>query len=119
MYQQLDRSGICKQFVKSYAIWPDFDTSFLGPWSVIYNLYISIQQGLYEYIDFKRIDYNLLLQQLENINWDQIYSYNDVNDQMRFLQENVKFLYKANVPIKTRRVAANQTPGLPLILRDW
>ena len=51
-----------------------------------------------------------MLQQLEDINWNQIYSYNDVNDQMRFLQENVKFLYEANVPIRTRRVAANQTP---------
>ena len=43
IYQQLDRSCICKHFVKSYAIWPDFGISFLGPWSVIYNLWSSRQ----------------------------------------------------------------------------
>ena len=59
-----------------------------------------------------------MLQQLEDINWNQIYSYNDVNDQMRFLRENVKFLYEANVSIRTRRVAANRTPWYLVIFRD-
>ena len=65
---------------------------------MICYLYITIQQKEYEYRNFKRIDYNLLLQQLEDINWNQIYSYNDVNDQMRFLQENVKFLLRQMYP---------------------
>ena len=55
---------------------------------------------------------NLLLQLLEDINCNQI-SYNDINDQTRFLQENVKFLYEANVSKRTTCVTANQ-----ITLRD-
>ena len=43
---------------------------------ISYDHYINMQQEEYEHLDFKGIDYNLLLQQLENINRNQIYSYN-------------------------------------------
>ena len=81
---------------------------------ITYDHHINMQQEEYEYRGFKGIDCNLLLRQLEDTYWNQIYSYNDVNDQMRFVQENVKFLYEANVPKRTRQRI--KLLGLPFIL---
>ena len=64
----------------SASVFSDHDRLF-----ITYDHHINIQQEVYEYRDFKRIDYNFLLQQLEYIKWNKIYSYNDINDQMRFL----------------------------------
>ena len=54
---------------------------------IVYDHHINIKQEDYEYRYFKGVNYNLL-QQLKSINWNQTYTYNYVNDQMRFLQEN-------------------------------
>lgn len=62
------------------------------------------------YRDLRNIDYSLLNLHADNICWSQIYNLVDVNDQLFFIQENVKKLFDLCVPLKTKVIKPNQHP---------
>ena len=47
---------------------------------------------------------------LEQINWDRIYDFTSINDQVEYLQQNIKYLYDQTVPLKTKIINNKTKP---------
>lgn len=89
----------------SASVFSDHDLLF-----ITYDLCLKKESMSYTYRDFRNINYNLFNMQLENIDWNQIFIIDDVNAQLRFLQENVIQLMDICVPLQTKFLKANQQP---------
>ncbi|XP_075155471.1 uncharacterized protein LOC142228831 [Haematobia irritans] len=64
----------------------------------------------YELRDFRRLNYNLLNKMVNNIAWDNIYYFDDVEDQVNFMQQNISTLFNASVPLKIIKSKPKQQP---------
>ena len=64
----------------------------------------------FSFRDFKCINYPNLSIQIDSINWNSIYEMNSVNDQVRFLQDNILQCFLNNVPLKTKTYKNNSKP---------
>ena len=62
------------------------------------------------YPNIRNIDYVSLNTELDNIYWEQAFTLANANDQLSFIQENMRWLYDRCVPVKTRLIIYKQQP---------
>lgn len=65
-----------------------------------YDLRISHTNPKTTYFDFKNIDPNNVMLELSNIDWDLIYFFPSVDNQLNFLEHNLVSIFEKTVPIK-------------------
>lgn len=77
-----------------------------------YNFTMEYEDKTIWYRDFRHVDNENLLTDLLSVEWSAIYHYEDVNEKVRFLEENVIRLYERYVPLKRRVVKSRQQPWI-------
>ncbi|XP_058974110.1 uncharacterized protein LOC131800622 [Musca domestica] len=77
---------------------------------MIYDVNVSCTEECITYRDFKRINYNMLDYHLLSINWNEVYTLADVNDQVLFLQDKCNVILNDCVPLKTITPKNNTKP---------
>ncbi|XP_075157817.1 uncharacterized protein LOC142231083 [Haematobia irritans] len=94
LYDQLSASSFSKR-----------DLLFLT-----YDVTVFKESKVFEFRDFRRINYNLLNDIANNINWNEVYYYEAVEDQINFMQGKITILFDACVPKKVLRTKPTQQP---------
>ena len=56
------------------------------------------------YRDFNNFDENFLFQNFHLIHWDQIYTYNDVNNMITFLNTNLIQVFESSAPLRNDKI---------------
>lgn len=69
------------------------------------HIFISIR-------DYKNLDLHDFENDLNNINWNNIFYIENINDKVRFLESNIVFLFNKHAPLKTIRVSKPPAPWL-------
>ena len=75
-----------------------------------YDFLVPVQKQNIRYRDFTKINIDYLETECNKIQWDSIYSFISVNEQVSFLQHNVVTLYNTTVPIKTKTILPRAKP---------
>lgn len=75
-----------------------------------YDLRVEMQCLYYTYRDIHNVDYNYLSFHAENVPWNHIYTLDDANDQLCFIQNKVNTLFDTCVPLKSKRNNLSQEP---------
>lgn len=77
-----------------------------------YNTFVTGAVDGYNstYRDFGNIDYVNLNFEVSNIHWDQVFTLGNSNDQLSFIQENLRRLYDRCVLIKTKLIIPKHQP---------
>lgn len=75
-----------------------------------YNFSLHRKTEHISYRDFKNIDYELLESYFFSINWNSMFYYQSVDDQLNFLQQKILSIYNLVVPIKTKIKKPSSTP---------
>lgn len=95
-YNQLSASGFSKH-----------DLIYLT-----YDIPIGSEQNEIIFRDFKNINYESLQIDIANVQWEQIHLMSSVEQQVVFLQQNIKTLFDQHVPLKTKIIKSNSPPWL-------
>ncbi|XP_075151220.1 uncharacterized protein LOC142225331 [Haematobia irritans] len=69
-----------------------------------YRIRVPYETDTYSYRDFKNIDYSALRGQFCLIDWSSIYYIDSPDDQLAFLEDNIKSLFDITVPMVTKTV---------------
>ncbi|KAJ8979632.1 hypothetical protein NQ317_015200 [Molorchus minor] len=69
-------------------------------------------QIFHTYRDFSNFNYDMFLMDLRSINWNLIYSLQDVNEIIEFWNNNVTSLYDVHAPCKSVRISKAPAPWL-------
>lgn len=83
-----------------------------------YDILIDPTDSVITYRDFKNIDYQSLRSDVIRIQWDEIYLIASVNQQVLFLENNIKSLFDKHVPLRRRTPISNSPPWLNRHLLD-
>ncbi|XP_075157728.1 uncharacterized protein LOC142230995 [Haematobia irritans] len=75
-----------------------------------YRFQVRRKQTTYTFRDFRNINYVHLEALASCVNWDLMNGMVSVDDQLFFLQDNVKCLQDTLLPLKTKRVSSNSKP---------
>lgn len=75
-----------------------------------YDMHVNTKPTKYTYRVIKNIDESLVSSCLDEVNWNAIYSFHNVDDQLAFLQNNIYMIYNSCVPLKTKVVNHKQQP---------
>lgn len=77
---------------------------------MIFDIPLQSSTNIIQFRNFKRINYIILEQEYIKIDWGCIYYMLSVNDQLAFLEQNIKSLYNVIVPIQTKEMSNRQKP---------
>lgn len=83
-----------------------------------YKMSISRTDTLISYRDYRNVNYVQLNHDVEAIDWNLIYTYDDVNDQIEFIQSNIINLYNLHVPLKTKLKRNIQEPWFDARIKE-
>lgn len=75
-----------------------------------YNVHPNISNHTFTYRDFKNINTESLLFDLQTVVWEQIYNFSNVDEQLQFLEGNILNLYNKHVPVKTKVIHQKDNP---------
>lgn len=75
-----------------------------------YDLSVRDEDTVISYRNLRDIDFGILSLNFNNIDWDRIYTLVSVDEQVSFIQENLRLLFDLCVPSITKRINASQTP---------
>ncbi|XP_075150937.1 uncharacterized protein LOC142225047 [Haematobia irritans] len=75
---------------------------------ITYEASFVVPSPLFTYRDFKRINMESLANRIDEINWNILYDYEHVDDQLAFLQENINSLFEEFVPLRTKLINSKQ-----------
>lgn len=70
------------------------------------------------YRDFNKFSNNDFLADLKNINWNQIYYLNNIEDKISFLTEHMLFLFDKHAPYITSRITKRHAPWITLGIKQ-
>lgn len=75
-----------------------------------YDTAVNVENETVTYRNFNNIDYDMLNDLVDNIEWDLLFNIESVDDQTNFIQNNINYIYNICVPLTTRRIKYNQPP---------
>ncbi|XP_075150599.1 uncharacterized protein LOC142224699 [Haematobia irritans] len=75
---------------------------------ITYEASFVVPSPHFTYRDFKRINMESLANRIDEINWNILYDYEHVDDQLAFLQENINSLFEEFVPLRTKLINSKQ-----------
>lgn len=84
----------------------------------INNISIDNNIKFVKYRDFKNFNEQLFVDDLNKIEWDHIFSMNDVDDMLNFFNENVLYLFDVHAPQRTVRVSKPPAPWLTNTIKE-
>lgn len=67
--------------------------------------------------DFKKLDSNLLFEQVVSTNWNAVKSINNIEDQIDYLNQNIIALFDQFAPIKTIKISKPPAPWLTEVIK--
>lgn len=75
-----------------------------------YDTFVSKENTRITFRDFRNTNYNLLSEMVENTQWDSIFTFESVDDQISFFDEHITHLFNTCVPLRSKRIIHEQPP---------
>lgn len=75
-----------------------------------YDTNVDTNENSIRYRDFNNINYSLVNELVDTVQWESMYEIESVDEQTEFLQSNINELYEVCVPLKTKILRYNQQP---------
>lgn len=82
-----------------------------------YDFFITEKDQKYTYRDFKNLNYNLLFENFHQVDWDNIFRIDSVDNQLSFIENNIHQLFDETVPLKTKIIAAKDKPWFSTFIK--